>query len=112
VTFEATIAGVAAALPAGGGPLEVSGENALAQALRERLGGDPPGATRPRVVVETTGGGDAIRAALARVADLGTVVLAGAIDRAPIELDLYADLHVRGLTIVGVAPRAGPAAAT
>jgi threonine dehydrogenase-like Zn-dependent dehydrogenase len=103
---------VAAALPAGDGALEVSGDGPLAAALRSRLGcgspndADPP----PAVLVETTGGAQAIRDALWRVADLGTVVLAGELEAGPVELDLYGDLHVRGLTIVGVAPAAGAGA--
>lgn len=60
----------------------------------------------PELVVERTGTADGVRAALAQVADLGTVVLAAPLS-APVELDLYADLHVRGLTLLGAAPDAG-----
>ena len=81
---------------------EVVGTGALADALRARLRapGSPPAA-----IADTTGDPAAIADALARVDDLGTVVLAGPPPDGPVALDLYADLHVRGLTLIGVAPR-------
>lgn len=109
------IEAAAAAIPAGAAPVAITGESALAQALRARLGGESSVAAeaRPGVVVETTGQADAIRAALEHVADLGTVVLAGPLGPGPIALDLYADLHLRGLTVVAVPPQpAGEAEAT
>jgi len=39
-----------------------------------------------------------------RVDDLGTVVLAGPPVDADGTVDLYADVHVRGLTVIGVVP--------
>jgi threonine dehydrogenase-like Zn-dependent dehydrogenase len=94
-----------AALPPDG-DVDVTGEGELATALRSRL------ATRlareaeraPAAVIDTTGDPTAIAAALARLDDLGTLVLAGPAAPQPGALDLYADLHVRGLTVVGIAP--------
>lgn len=82
------------------GPVEVRGDNRLATELRRRLA-DRPGGERPAVVVETEGEADSIREALAGVADLGTVLLAGP-PPGPMALDLYPDLHVRGLTVIGL----------
>jgi len=98
--FDAALA----ALPPGATPIEVVGDGALARALREHLGTRAAG-ERPAAIIETTGDPDAIRAALARVDDLGTVVLAGPEPQAEVALDLYADLHVRGLTLAGTAGR-------
>ena len=81
---------------------EVVGAGALADALRARL--RAPG-TPPAAIVDTTGDPAALADALARVDDLGTVVLAGPPPGEPVALDLYADLHVRGLTLIGVASR-------
>lgn len=105
---DVAIEAVAAAVPAGEGPLEVVGDTAFARDLRARLGAGPIAAgARPAVIVEASGEASALAAALGRVADLGTVVLAGPRASTPVDLDLYADLHVRGLTVVGVAPAAG-----
>lgn len=56
---------------------------------------------KPAAVVETTGRQDAIFEACRRVADLGLVVLAGEPAGRRTELNLYPDVHVRGLTLVG-----------
>lgn len=101
---ERAIAAVAAAVPVSAGRLEVTGDGPLAQALRARLAAAPGAGAAPATIVETTGKTGAIRAALARVADLGTVVLAGPVAPGPVALDVYGDLHVRGLTLVAVAP--------
>lgn len=93
-----------AALPTEGG-VEVTGDGPLALAARERLAGRPA-QERPDVVVETTGDPDAILDAIARVVDCGTVVLAGPKLGEPVLLNLYTDLHARGLRLVGVDPDA------
>ena len=103
---EPAVDEVVAALAAAAGPVEVVGDGALARALRTRLG-DARDA-RPAAIVETSGDGQAIQEALRRVAPLGTVVLAGPPPAGPVALDLYADLHVRGLTLVGVPPPQPP----
>lgn len=85
------------------GAVEVTGESDLARGLRDRLASrSPREGLPPASIVETTGEPDAVRGALERVDDLGTVVLAGPIAEGAVSLDLYADLHVRGLTVVGV----------
>lgn len=89
--------------------VEVVGEGKLAEEVRLLLGAalqQDPAAAPPTGVVVATGDPAAVAAALVRVDDLGTVVLAGAAPREPAVLDLYGDLHVRGLVLVGV-PSAG-----
>ena len=93
----------AAAVPAGARRVDVVGDGALAARLRESLPA-PSSTGAPDAIVETTGDPAAIADALRRLDDLGTLVLAGPAPRGPVALDLYADLHVRGLTVVGVAP--------
>ena len=93
---------VANAIPAGAGPVEVLGDGPLAELLRHTLGSDDA-SRRPSVVVDTTGDAAELERALRRVDDLGIVVLAGPPPSEPLALDLYGDLHVRGLTVVGVA---------
>jgi threonine dehydrogenase-like Zn-dependent dehydrogenase len=92
------------ALAAGPEWVEVLGGGELAESLRSRLGARAAGHSRPGAVIETTGDSEAIAHALRTVADLGTVVLAGPPPAGGAALDLYADLHVRGLTLVGLAP--------
>jgi hypothetical protein len=70
-------------------------------ALDEVLAGLPSGA---EPVVETTGEPMEVVAALRRAPDLGFVVLAGPLPEQPPAIDLYGDLHVRGLTVVCVPP--------
>jgi hypothetical protein len=60
----------------------------------------PDAPTTHDAIVETTGDFARVRDALRACPDLGTVVLAGPIAGSPPALDLYADLHVRGLTVV------------
>jgi len=92
-----------AAASAGEGPCVVLGSGPAAERLRSRVetaGADaqaPPG-----VVVETTGTVEGLQEALAMVRDLGTVVLAGPAPAEGAVIDLYADLHLRGLTVIGV----------
>lgn len=102
----AVAAEAAEAARAAGGAVEVVGRGLVAAAVRRLLAdtlaeGD---SARPAAIVETTGEPDAIVAATRRLADLGTLVLAGEpLDRV-LTADLYPDVHVRGLEIVGVAP--------
>ena len=95
---------ILAALPDGSGRIEILGENSLADELRTRLGDRAqlhPNAP-PSAIVDTTGDAAAVVSALQRVEDLGTVVLAGSLASKAVTLDLYSDVHVRGLTIIGV----------
>lgn len=108
--MEPAVADALGALPASPGPVEVLGDGPLARALRARLKSRAGGAgRRPVAVIETTGDVRVVQDALRRVADLGTVVLAGPPPPDPVALDLYADLHVRGLTLVGISSRPGDA---
>ena len=61
----------------------------------------------PAVVVEETGDPAEIERALAQAEDLGTVVLAAPVSEQEAAIDLYADLHVRGLTLVTAPPDDG-----
>ena len=93
-----------ASLPDGEGLVEVVGTSALADEVRRLLGERirlPRADERPTAIIETTGEPAALETALQRVDDLGTVVLAGPLPTRPLALDLYSDLHVRGLTLVG-----------
>ena len=84
------------------GSVEVTGAGALAQLVR--AGVAELDATGPvAVVVETTGDPTRLHAALADVADLGAVVLAGAPLGREVIVDTYEHIHRRGLVVVGVA---------
>jgi threonine dehydrogenase-like Zn-dependent dehydrogenase len=101
--MRALVAAATAAAAAGPPPIEVSGSSELAAAIGAELGGERERSSeRPGTIVETTGEVSEIQAALARVRDLGTVVLVAAPAPDGPKLDLYTDLHVRGLTVVGV----------
>jgi len=87
------------------GAVEVVGTGLIAEYVRRLVAnsgqrsGDGPGA-----VVDTTGDPEALRSALDRVSDLGTVVLAGESAGRTLDLDLYSGVHRRGFVVVGVAP--------
>jgi threonine dehydrogenase-like Zn-dependent dehydrogenase len=102
-----------AAIAAAGDPagyVEVVGAGTLAAEVRQLLGERirPTGDTRPTVIIETTGELSMLTAALLRVDDLGTVVLAGPVPQVPPAMDLYGEFHVRGLTIIGVPHDSAP----
>jgi hypothetical protein len=99
------VAREAAAVVGDARPVEVSGAGAVARLAAEILGVEPARADeRPAAVVETTGDPEAIAAAAARLADLGTLVLAGEARGRRVRLNLYPDVHSRGLRVVGVRP--------
>jgi threonine dehydrogenase-like Zn-dependent dehydrogenase len=90
---------VLAAIPPGPGRVAVEGTGVEAEAARQALGELVHGADPPRAIVVASGGVDAIETALQRVADGGAVIVVGPTpDQAP--LDLYGDLHMRGLRLV------------
>ncbi len=98
---------VLAALPPGADRVEVAGTGLLADEVRRLLGARlqvPDAVVRPVAVVVASSGTAAVTAALERVEDLGMVVLTGAVPPAALALDLYVDLHVRGLVVVGLPP--------
>ena len=97
-----TLAAILAALALLEGPVEVLGEGQIAQAVTAAVGGRP--GKQLAGIVDLTGDAVCVKEALGRVADLGTVVLAGPYPERPVVLDLYADLHLRGLTLIGVPP--------
>jgi hypothetical protein len=97
--------------------IEIVGRGQIARLVRA-LVGRLPGPDRrsrlveqPRAIVDTTGDPSMIVDATQRVADLGTVVLVGESLGRPTEMNLYPDVHARGLSLVGVAApleHAGP----
>lgn len=92
----------AAALGEIGGPIEVMGSGAVAHVVRRLLRGRDGGGSAPAGIVELTGDPDAIVDATRRLADLGTLVLAGDPCGRSLTLELYPDVHLRGLRLVGV----------
>jgi hypothetical protein len=85
-----------------GGPVDVVGNGVVAARLRELLparGGDD----RADICVDTTGDETVIGDATRRLADLGALVLVGEPGDEPVSFDLYPDVHVRGLRLIGVA---------
>jgi hypothetical protein len=97
--------------------IEIVGRGQIARLVRT-LVGRLPGPDRrsrpveqPRAIVDTTGDPSMIVDATQRVADLGTVVLVGECLGRPTEMNLYPEVHARGLSLVGVAApleHAGP----
>jgi hypothetical protein len=53
-------------------------------------------------VVEATGTTANVERAVSSVEGLGTVVLAAPVDAELVQVSGYADIHVRGLTVVGI----------
>jgi hypothetical protein len=93
----------------------VSGSGTVARHTRRLLtasGVPGPGDAPPDAIVETTGDPASVAKALQRVASLGTVVLVGETLGRYAPVDLYSDLHARGLTLVGIAPPPAAPSAT
>ena len=90
--------------------VEVRGSGLIARRVRALVRNDATAASQsfstpemPRAIVETTGDPAAILDATRRVANLGVVVLVGeTLDS--VQMNLYSDVHVRGLTLLGVSP--------
>jgi threonine dehydrogenase-like Zn-dependent dehydrogenase len=97
-----------------GASVEVTGAGPLAAEARRLLAADgrlaPDGHEAPDAIVETTGDPAVIVAATERVAAMGTIALAGE-PQGPLRLDVYKDVHVRGLRLVGIGRPDGEAAA-
>ena len=94
-------------------PVEVSGKGAVARLAAALLAVEPGHAPeRPAAVVEATGDPEAIAGATGRLADLGTLVLAGEALGRRVRLNLYPDVHSRGLRFVGVRPATAAREAT
>jgi hypothetical protein len=84
--------------------IDIVGRGILAAHIRATLGPSNAGGERPEAVVDFTGDAETIAAATRRLADLGLLVLAGEQLGRPVSLDLYPDVHVRGLRLLGVPP--------
>lgn len=94
---------VVAAAAGAGTSIAVTGEGALADRLRARLSAASPAAgADPDVIVVASGRGSDVADALGRVADLGTVVVAGPPVEPTLAIDLYTHLHARGITLIGL----------
>jgi hypothetical protein len=103
---QAVVAAVGHVLPHS---VEISGSGMIAQQVRQLL--DTPSADgrstrreRPDAIVDTTGDPRMVVDATRRVAELGTVVLVGESLGRRAEMNLYPDVHARGLKLVGIAP--------
>lgn len=100
------LAGVAwDAVAAGGdGPVTVTGSGFIAEEARRRLAAEnrlaAAGEGSPAAIIETTGDPRAIAEATRQVRNLGRVVLAGETLGRAYPLDVYADLHLRGLHLI------------
>jgi hypothetical protein len=86
------------------GVVEVVGIGAVAWLVRSDLGSHRIAEDPPAAVVDLTGDPEVIIGAAGRVADLGTIVLAGDPAGRVADFDFYPDVHVRGLRLVGVPP--------
>ena len=88
---------------------EVTGDGILARMVRMKLDTCPAGRATgsrpaPAAVVDTTGDPEVIRDSSRRLSAFGILVLVGeSLDRR-LDIDLYSDVHQRGLRVVGVAP--------
>jgi hypothetical protein len=103
--LASTAAEAVAALHDVTGCIEVIGRGALAVLVRDGIRQPSPGTEkRPAAIVLCTAEQDTIVAATERLDDLGTLVLAGPPPGESVSIDLYPDVHVRGLRLVGVAP--------
>ena len=86
------------------GPVRVTGRGVVAARSAEiLLEHGRVGEGRPAAIIDTTGDPTLIADSLVELVDLGVLVLAGMPPTA-MSLDLYPDVHVRGLRIVGAGP--------
>jgi hypothetical protein len=104
----AAVARDAAAAVSGvpGDQIAVTGGGLIARLIRRLLGIREDGTAAvamPLAVVDTTGDPEALVASTRRLADRGMLVLAGE-PKGELDLDLYRDVHLRGLELVGIAP--------
>ena len=89
--------------------IAVLGDGELAEVLRRELAtsapldADPP----PFAIIDAAGTVDAIARAIRTVGSGGRVVLAVEPQSPFVDARTYADIHARGLTIIGVAPEEG-----
>jgi hypothetical protein len=91
--------------------IEVPGASPLAQALRATLGSQRAREwiTRPAAIVDTTGYPHRFEDALRRLDDGGILILASEVPVLDFEVNVYARLHRRSLTVATVSrPHHGP----
>lgn len=79
----------------------VAGSGFVATTVRSLLDSDASD-DEPDLIVETRGDAASLAESTGRVADLGTVVLAGVPAFHQFHFDLYPDVHVRGLRLVAL----------
>jgi hypothetical protein len=106
--FTALAASAVGAAP--GDAVKVMGVGAVAAEARRLLAAEArssPDGEAPASVIDTTGDPERIRHAMQVVASMGSVVLAGEVIGRIYDLDLYADIHVRGLRLKGVPTQVG-----
>ena len=105
-------AAAAAAGPVGPDSVRVEGRGLIADSIRRRLGlgrSGPLQGRSPAVVVDASGDPRTIEEATHHLRNLGTLVIVGQEAGRPLDLNLYRDVHKRGLRLVGIAPPlAGP----
>jgi hypothetical protein len=95
------VAAAAAAAAASARCPEVAGSGLVATTVRALLDSDEKH-DQPDLIVESRGDPASLVESTGRVADLGTVVLAGVPAVDPFRFDLYPDVHVRGLRLVAL----------
>ena len=101
IAVLASLAGrAAAAARRVGGPAAVNGRGLVARFTGILIGMEES-SDRPAVIVDTIGSGAALDTATRRVDDLGAVILAAPTEPS-VSLDLYPDVHLRGLALVGI----------
>ena len=112
--FNALARTAVLALP-GEGLVAVPGTGIVAVRIRQLIGDRlaRAGGAPALAAVDTTGRADRIAEATEAVVDMGTVVLAMSGEAASIPIDLYSEVHKRGVRLVGVAfPEQGAATGT
>lgn len=88
------------ALTSSPGPVTVTGRGIIAELVRRRLPTASPEPS-PAVIVDTTGDAETIAQAASDLADGGTLIVAGELAGRALPMNLYTDVHRRGLLVTG-----------
>jgi hypothetical protein len=83
----------------------VIGQGMLSELVRQLVRPVPAGVP-PEVIIDVTGDPALLTEATERLPPLGTLVLACETSEVGWDIDLYPDVHARGLVLVGVGPEA------